>query len=228
MNIYKSVQKSIFFSLVLTISLILTFTLFLWLNNYKNPIMSSFTLMGNYFGGLTTLTAAYIASLLFNDWRNPHKATFYTNECKTIINCYKDLLSSKRKLSILEKQVIDVIYSDNGLDKLNVNFLSAEKKLKLKTLNNEIKKETEVLFENLTKMSSEIIMLSTLTDDNNYMIDSINLEISLTKSYQNLLEELPINMPYERFNNLQKANKNNYLFREGTDLIKRIKKLGNV
>lgn len=228
MHIYKSVKKSILCSLTLTSILILLFSIFLWLYNDENPIKNGFTLMGSYFSGITTLTAAYIASLLFNDWRNPHKANFYTNECKSIINCYKELLSIKRNLSILEKQTMEIIYSDNGLAKINPSFLSSEKKLKLQTLNIKIKNETELLFEELTKISSETIMISALTEDSNYLIELINLDNSLTESYQKLLEDLPRNMPYERFNNLQEANKNNYLFIEGKELIKRIKALGKV
>lgn len=228
MNIYKSVKNSIICSIAITLILILISSIFLWLNNDSNPIKNGFTLIGNYFSGITTLTAAYIASLLFNDWRNPHKATFYTNECKSIINCYKDLLSSKRKLSILEQQVMEIIYSDNGLNKLNPNILSPEKKIKLNTFNNEIKKETEYLFEQLTKISSETIMISTLTEDNNFLIEIINLDISLTKSFQKILDDLPENMPYERFNILKEANKNNYLSDKGKELIRKIKTLGNV
>ena len=123
---------------------------------------------------------------------------------------------------------MEIIYSDNGLNKLNPNFLSPEKKIKLNTFNNEIKKETEYLFEQLTKISSETIMISNLTEDNNYLIEIINLDISLTKSFQKILEDLPENMPYERFNILKEANKNNYLFDQGKELIRKIKRLGNV
>lgn len=228
MNIYKSVISSILYSLFITLVIIFFSSIFLWLSDDETPIKTGFNLIGNYFGGITTLTAAYIASLLFNDWRNPHKATFYTNECKTIINCYKELLSSRRKLSVLEGQINDVIYSDNGLKKINPNILSTERKLKLKALNKEIEKEVESLFELLTKMSSEIIMLSTLTEDDTYLIENVKLEINLTNSYKKLLDEIPENMPYERFNNLQEANKNNFLLIEGKELIKKIKVLGKV
>lgn len=227
----KNISQTIIFICCLVVIPVFCFSFFLYSKadlKYYEILDKSFTATFGFFGGAATLAAAYIASLLFNDWRKPHKATFYSNECKNVINCYKDLLINKRKLSILESQVKELIYSNNGLKKINPNFLSKEAKVQLTVLNNEIEKEIEALFTSLTKMVAELSMLSSLTEDHEYLIECISLQISLTKSYKEILYCNNIDQPYEIFDKLQEANKNNYLFIQGKTLISKIKILGEV
>lgn len=224
------------FGVVLALTLIIIVVLFI-INGpiqhhqphpFLSPLKDAISTTGDYFGGIAALAAAYIASLLFTDWRNPHKATFYTNECKTIINYYKELLTNKRKLAILESHVMELIYSKNGLKKINPNILNKDVRIQLDELNNEIVSEVKTLFSLITKISSELSMLTSLTEDHEYLIECINLQTSLTNSYKKIINCNAVNQPYEIFNILQEANKNNYLFVQGTTLIWKIKNLGEV
>lgn len=46
-------------------------------NGSSESLKDAWDITGSFFGGITTLLAAYIASRLFNDWRDQHKVNFY-------------------------------------------------------------------------------------------------------------------------------------------------------
>lgn len=184
--------------------------------------------LGSLLSAGATIFAAFTAYWLYNDWRDPHQATFYANECKSIINFYKNLLLLQRKLSLQEKEIEKIISKENGVDKKQPTFLSSTEKSKLRELNKQVNLNISELFDVLDRMSSELIMLAYLTQDPEYMVDSINLESSLTKSYIKPFEENNEGTPYAKFNELQKANRNNFLIVQGAELITRIKKLGKI
>lgn len=77
---YKNMKFSKLFSIVIfvsSIATILLFALIFWL--YSNAdtntlvlLKESLSITSSFFGGITTLIAAYIATTLFNDWKVQH------------------------------------------------------------------------------------------------------------------------------------------------------------
>lgn len=56
----------------------------------------------SYFGGIATLVAAYIATQLFNDWREQHNKTILANEAKAV---FKKLSNSFLLLATYQQTV---------------------------------------------------------------------------------------------------------------------------
>lgn len=52
----------------------------------KQPLRDSLSITASFFGGFATLTAAYIASKLFNDWRDQFKLELKSKYCKEILD----------------------------------------------------------------------------------------------------------------------------------------------
>lgn len=69
----KNIQKTIANTLAITaIAMLFFFALIFILFNFlkvETPIKDAWETLGGYFGGITTLVTAYIATQLFNDWR---------------------------------------------------------------------------------------------------------------------------------------------------------------
>lgn len=68
-DIQKKVKCVIGLTIALIIILVVCSVIYLGCNKDSNPIVNSLTLIGGYAGAITTLAAAYIASLLYVDWR---------------------------------------------------------------------------------------------------------------------------------------------------------------
>lgn len=68
-SIQKKIKCIIACTIALIIFLIVSSIIYLGCNKDSTPVMSSLSLIGNYVGAITTLIAAYIASLLYVDWR---------------------------------------------------------------------------------------------------------------------------------------------------------------
>lgn len=84
-------------------------------------LKDTWTVFGGYFGGFATLTAAYIASKLFNDWRDLHNKQIY-----------KDLaLRIKKNSENLDNNLILISYEISRiselLDKKDINLMEASR-----------------------------------------------------------------------------------------------------
>lgn len=72
-NIQEKIRNVIRYVIVLISTLIVLSIIYLGSNTVEDPIQKSLSLIGNYVGAIATLAAAYIASLLFNDWKDEKK-----------------------------------------------------------------------------------------------------------------------------------------------------------
>ncbi|MFC6053866.1 hypothetical protein A6M14_09715 [Acinetobacter sp. Ac_877] len=73
MNIQKKIKCIIACTIALIIVLIISSIIYLGCSKDSSPVINSLTLIGGYVGAITTLAAAYIASLLYVDWRSQIK-----------------------------------------------------------------------------------------------------------------------------------------------------------
>lgn len=86
-EIKKDVMQVIYIAFAITSILIVVAILFFGCSGNSEPIKSAFSLMGNYVGGITTLAAAYIASLLFNNWREQHNKQVDSDFIMKLYDC---------------------------------------------------------------------------------------------------------------------------------------------
>lgn len=83
MDIQKKIKCIVGCTFSSIIILIVCSIVYLGCNKNSNPVINSLTLIGSYAGAITTLAAAYIASLLYVDWRLQTK---YAVQLKNINN----------------------------------------------------------------------------------------------------------------------------------------------
>lgn len=125
----KDIQKTITTVLAITAVLslfffALIFILFDFLK-VETPLKNSWETFGSYFGGITTLATAYIASKLFNDWREQHNKNIEKDLIINIINSFSkaDVALAKFHEGLvlfkLKLQQLDSLSDDefNNLDK---------------------------------------------------------------------------------------------------------------
>lgn len=123
---------------IFTVVYILFWVLFLCLDS-PNAAKEALNILGNYFGGIATLWAAFIAAYLFNDWRVQEKTVFIRNVAYetsnlvlTLFNIMQGYIGEKEnllnqimpiqsqitlKLAILNKQI-----KDDEMNLVNKNF----------------------------------------------------------------------------------------------------------
>lgn len=75
-SIKKDVISVIGFAIALIVIVTIMTIIVLGCEGDKAPIKTSITIMSNYIGAIATFSAAYIASLLFTDWRQQEKVIF--------------------------------------------------------------------------------------------------------------------------------------------------------
>lgn len=66
----------------------------------RQPLKDSLSITASFFGGFATLTAAFIASRLFNDWRDIHAANYLTSTCKSLAETTGEIYSLLLKLDV--------------------------------------------------------------------------------------------------------------------------------
>ena len=86
MKIKSSICRIFILSFV---SLLFLFS-FLWIifdfNKSPNSLKDTWTILSSLFGGYATLIAAYVATQLFNDWRDSHNANIKNNLIEKVLN----------------------------------------------------------------------------------------------------------------------------------------------
>ncbi|MDD9317845.1 hypothetical protein [Acinetobacter lactucae] len=188
----------------------------------------SISAFGSILSAIATIYATYIAVKLYTHWKDPHKASFYVNECKNVLDIYKQLNLCQRNLNILELETMNLISTKNGLGIRDISDFSEEELQKLETLNNLVDMGIDSLYSKISELQAEVIMLSALTEDHGFLIQSINLEDSLTRSYsvpRKLDSSIDI---LEKAQKLKIANQNNYLIVQGKELIEKAKEWGKI
>lgn len=92
--------------------MVAVFILFYYVDNISG-IKDAWSTIGGFFGGFATLTAAYIASRLFNDWRfekdHETKVIYLNNAIKILFEIQSSLLKCKlntERLMLIEENLI--------------------------------------------------------------------------------------------------------------------------
>lgn len=85
----------------------LTFILF---NFFKieTSLKDTWSTLGSFFGGITTLSAAYIASLLFNDWKEQHNKEIEIKFISKVLECFEQFDLKITKMFQFDYLTIDV------------------------------------------------------------------------------------------------------------------------
>lgn len=101
-NIRNFVAKT----LAITFIILLFLFAFTWIifdfQNSSDSIKDTWIIVSSLFSGIATLAAAYIATQLFNDWREQHNKTILANEAKVV---FKKLSNSFLLLSTYQQTV---------------------------------------------------------------------------------------------------------------------------
>lgn len=69
------------------------------INNLAETVKESFSLTASFFGGIATLAAAYIATILFNDWKDQEKYKLHLKFIESISSDCIVLISELRKIA---------------------------------------------------------------------------------------------------------------------------------
>ncbi|OOW10199.1 hypothetical protein MF4642_07555 [Acinetobacter sp. MF4642] len=101
-NIRNFVAKT----LAITFIILLFLFAFTWIifdfQNSSDSIKDTWIIVSSLFSGIATLAAAYIATQLFNDWREQHNKTILANEAKAV---FKKLSNSFLLLATYQQTV---------------------------------------------------------------------------------------------------------------------------
>ena len=158
-DIKNDVKKAIYFVFAIILILIVLTTLVFGCSGDLTPIKSALSLMGNYVGGITTLAAAYIASLLFNDWRGVHKAQHISLTCEKLKDSILNLNSKIFDLEI----ILDS--TDFLRDGLHIAFVTNDKKDEIRNLIPSIKSSCKQITHDIRHLESEILSLKYISMD---------------------------------------------------------------
>ncbi|QDJ92665.1 hypothetical protein [Acinetobacter haemolyticus] len=66
-------------------------------NDSSSALKDTWSIIGSIFGGVTTLAAAYIAYILYEDWRKPHNLTIETEHKKEILRVIRKIIPLEDK-----------------------------------------------------------------------------------------------------------------------------------
>lgn len=142
-DIQKKVKCVIGLTVALIIILVVLSIVYLGCDKNSNPVINSLTLIGSYAGAITTLAAAYIASLLFNDWRDEAKYKLIIQNREKLIadtNKLKDLnlefynysnSEEEKNIEITYSKYLDCIWCFNDIKENLFNYITVVEKLNL-------------------------------------------------------------------------------------------------
>lgn len=118
MRVKDLVQTAFLVCSVITI-LLFGFIYFLLtkdISNSASTLKESLSLTASFFGGISTLATAYIATLLFNDWKDQEKYKIHLKFIECIANDSLVLISELRKITYPTSKVknsIKIYQKDN-------------------------------------------------------------------------------------------------------------------
>ena len=101
----KETQKTIVNALAITVVatlffFALTFILFSFFKA-ETSLKDAWETLGSFFGGITTLVAAYVATKLFNDWRDMHRATYISSVGDSVGNMVSSIFQKIIELDLI-------------------------------------------------------------------------------------------------------------------------------
>ncbi|EIB7122425.1 hypothetical protein AW812_RS14395, partial [Acinetobacter baumannii] len=109
MKIKDQVQTVFLICCVISI-ILFGFIYYLLPNDPQNSkIKDSLSLTASFFGGIATLAAAYIATILFNDWKDQEKYKLHLKFIECISNDCTVLISELRKIAYPTSKIKNAI-----------------------------------------------------------------------------------------------------------------------
>lgn len=119
MDIKSKVSKSI---AICFIGLLFTFA-FTWIifdfQKSSNSLKDTWTIITSLFSGITTLLAAYIATLLFNDWKEQHNKQILAFEAKKL---HLDLSEFMKVIAEFETTKLNIDFNYVNLSNIHKQF----------------------------------------------------------------------------------------------------------
>lgn len=227
---FKNEIIQILIAIILTA---LLFTSFSWIViHYQNPnesVKEALSIAVSFMGVLATVFAALIAVLLFNDWREQHKASFYVIECQKILNEYKAFITISQKLKANENNFRKFIYLENG-EIRPASLMNTKQKEHVQTLTTEaivLRNNLYEVFENINNLIQVLNLL--LQDDSLISATDIFMKGS-SKNFFPLFDYTHSkDYPYEMFKILEDVNsKLSEVIKSSKGFISEIKKIGNI
>ena len=117
-----NIIASLFVVMIFLIAL--TFILFHYQSS-PTALKDSWSTVGSFFGGIATLTAAYVASLLFNDWRfekdHETKSIYLNNAIQKLSEIHSSLIESRSNANNLLKINNCLILNTDYLNQMSIN-----------------------------------------------------------------------------------------------------------
>lgn len=132
-NISETIENTIFTTIALIVFLIATSVICLSLNGNATPIKDGVSLIGDYVGGITTLSAAYIAYIIYSGWRAVEEfktiQLLHDESVDVLKECMKELNRIKGKLTIIQVEKLmggltDEVEYNKFIDDLRITTTS--------------------------------------------------------------------------------------------------------
>lgn len=149
-----------------------------WCGDTAHPLAEAFSTTATYFSGLAALGAAYIATRLFNDWKEQHNKTILALEAKEVFRKLADI-----KLDLAR---YEVFINDSKSDRSGFGIMAIQQ-----AADNYI----------FTKTAGFLLLL------NNFTVLSGDIDLDLlvqryveqNSNHSTFMTNLPLNEPPEAF-----------------------------
>ena len=177
MDIRKNICQTLLITIALSIITIVISGIVLGCNGDNEPIYKAISLYGDYFGGIATIVAAYIASLLFNDWRDPAN---YTTTKEQVLEAMGILSQVRFQLNFMHDN-LQTLKRTNEFLILNEDLLNYS--------DNEIQRKFFEIVKNI-KFLNDKMLFDEFSKINHHFIHSEFFYKSCLKSYKKYYDYL--------------------------------------
>lgn len=160
-DIQQKIKCIVGCAFALIIILIVCSVIYLGCNNDSNPIVNSLTLIGSYVGAIATLAAAYIASLLFNDWKSVSRFDIKKETLVALLK-FKSHIDKNHNTS---KYLLESYFLQEQSPPLNAEYIAA----RISEAKNSIQKKEEYILELnnlLTSLFEKIDIYEAILNEN--------------------------------------------------------------
>ncbi|MDQ9019932.1 hypothetical protein RFI02_02300 [Acinetobacter sichuanensis] len=174
-------------SIIFIVTLFLmSFTFIIFHNtDSATALKDAWSTLGSFFGGIATLTTAYVASLLFNDWREQEKITFIRNIAHETANLITQLNLSMQQYPKLNLSELKILHSKiiTNLSFLNRQIKDEEMRIVNENFSDFMRDFYSIAAEGIDTPSLEVITkqkindnIRTLETECNYISHLINID----------------------------------------------------
>ncbi|OTG85514.1 hypothetical protein B9T31_12035 [Acinetobacter sp. ANC 4558] len=197
-SIKKKVSQVITTAIGWILLLIISATLYFKSIGNSGPLVAALSLVGNYAGAIATLAAAYIASLLFNDWRKMHRANYISATCERLKNSILSIDSEIYDLKI----ILDSTDSLKG--GLSIALVKPEHLDEIRNMIPSIKSSCRKITHDIQHLESDLLSLKYISMEAFLKINPIYTE--LNKGVDSKYKEILVNRgTYDQFQILSRS-----------------------